>query len=72
MAKQYALRLMFDTDALDFYDIGLAEVVLLRRSKFVGQRLIESGIRRRFGINVLAIRRGEEYIKRGVARHETP
>ena len=63
LAKAYKLNLMFDTESLDFYDIGLAEIVLLRQSKFVGQRLNETGIRTKYNISALAIRRGTEYIK---------
>ncbi|MBR1694900.1 MAG: anion permease, partial [Selenomonas sp.] len=41
---------------------GMAEIVLLRRSKFVGQRLKESGFRSKYSINVLGVRRNHEYI----------
>ena len=67
-AKDFALSLSFDSGSLDFYDIGLAEIVLLRQSKFVGRRLSESGFRSKYSINVLAIRRDNEYIKDGLAQ----
>lgn len=41
-AKEVSLTLSFEDSGLDFYDIGLAEIVLLRQSKFVGRRLSES------------------------------
>ena len=40
----------------------MAEIVLLRQSKFVGRRLSESGFRSKYSINVLAVRRGSNYI----------
>lgn len=63
LVKDFGLTLSFDTGNLDFYDIGLAEVVLLRRSKFVGRRLSESGFRSKYSINVLAVRRDRDYIR---------
>ena len=48
---------------LDFYHIGIAEIVLLRQSKFVGRRLAESGFRSKYSINVLAVRRDGRYIR---------
>lgn len=66
-AKDYSLSLSFDTTGLDFYDIGLAEIVLLRQSKFVGRLLSESGFRSKYSINVLGIRRGTALIKEDLA-----
>lgn len=66
-ASEYGLTASSPTCSLDFYDIGLAEVVLLRQSKFVGMRLSESGFRSKFSINVLAVRRGTEYIRENLA-----
>ncbi|MBQ7421255.1 MAG: SLC13 family permease [Prevotella sp.] len=62
MAKDFGLKAIADGQTLDFYDIGMAEIVLLRRSKFVGQRLKESGFRSKYSINVLGVRRNHEYI----------
>lgn len=67
LAKDFGLSLSFDTSGLDFYDIGLAEIVLLRRSKFIGRRLSESGFRSKYSISVLAVRRGSKYIREGLA-----
>ncbi|MBR1800064.1 MAG: SLC13/DASS family transporter [Bacteroidaceae bacterium] len=66
-AKDGGLTLSFEGSSLDFYDIGMAEIVLLRQSKFVGRRLSESGFRSKYSINVLGIRRGSEYILEGLA-----
>ena len=67
LAKDYSLNLSFDTNALDFYDIGLAEIVLLRQSKFIGRKISEAGFRAKYSINVLAVRRDSEYIREGLA-----
>ena len=61
-AKEGELTLSFEDRSLDFYDIGMAEIVLLRQSKFVGCRLSETGFRAKFSINVLGVRRDNDYI----------
>lgn len=47
---------------LDFYDIGIAEIVLMPNSKLINRTVQESGFRQKFNINVLGIRRKGEYI----------
>lgn len=61
-AKEGGLTLSFEDNGLDFYDIGMAEIVLLRQSKFVGRRLSEAGFRAKYSINVLGVRRDNDYI----------
>lgn len=51
-----------DAGALDFYDIGIAEIVLLQTSRLVGRLLRVSGFRAKYNINVIGIRRKGEYI----------
>ncbi len=51
-----------DGNSLDFYDIGIAEIVLLPTSQLVNRMLKESGFRSKYGINVVGIRRKGEYI----------
>lgn len=63
LAKDHRLNLSFGQGDLDFYDIGLAEIVLLRRSKFVGRLLRDTGFRAKYSINVLGVRRGEHIIR---------
>jgi len=41
-ASDYGLTLSFGDNAMAFYDIGLAEVLMLQRSKYVGHRLKET------------------------------
>lgn len=48
--------------SLDFYDIGLAEIVVLPSSKLTGTLVRNSQLREKYKVNVLGIRRGEEYI----------
>ena len=48
--------------SLDFYDIGLAEVVVLPSSKLAGTLIRNSMLREQYKVNVLGIRRGDEYI----------
>ncbi len=61
LAKDYGLRKTKDA-AINFYDIGLAEIVVMPTSKLVGLRIKELRLRDRFGINVLGIKRESEYI----------
>ncbi len=47
---------------LAFYDIGIAEIVLMSSSGMVNRTVREAGFRDRFNVNVLGIRRKQEYI----------
>ena len=49
-------------ETLNFYDIGMAEIVLLPKSRLAGRLLRESGFRSKYSINVVGIRRAGEYI----------
>ena len=49
-------------NSLDFYDIGIAEIVLMPSSNIINQRVKEAGFRDKFNVNVLGIRRKKEYI----------
>lgn len=48
--------------SLDFYDIGIAEIVLMPSSGIINQTVKEAGFRDKFNLNVLGIRRKKEYI----------
>ena len=61
-AKDYSLRKMKDV-RIDFYDLGLTEIVVMPTSHFVGLRIGEANLRKRFGINVLGIKRGGENVE---------
>lgn len=69
-AKDYSLRIYESIDkrdeneqnGLDFYDIGIAEIVLMPTSRLVNQLLKEVGFRAKYSINIVGIRRKGEYI----------
>ena len=56
-AKDYGLRRMKDVK-IDFYDLGLTEIVVMPTSNFAGLRIGDANLRKRFGINVLGVKRG--------------
>jgi len=53
--------------ALEFYDIGIAEIVLLPASRLVNQRLRETAFRAKYNVNVIGIRRNNDYIMDNLA-----
>ena len=59
-ASDYGLRKMKDVK-IDFYDLGLTEIVVMPTSNFAGLRIGEANLRKRFGINVLGVKRGDAY-----------
>lgn len=71
-AQDYALRLLDKhTDeiegsssnaSLDFYDIGIAEILIMPSSSMINRTIIEAGFRSKFNVNVLGIRRKQEYV----------
>ena len=71
-AEDYTLRLLDrHTDevegssanpSLDFFDIGVAEILIMPTSSMINRTVIEAGFRSKFGVNVLGIRRKKDYI----------
>lgn len=57
------------TGRLDFYDIGMAEIVLLPSSRLVRRLIREANFRSKYNINIVAIRRSGEYIMDNLADH---
>lgn len=49
-------------NSLDFYDIGIAEIVLMPSSDIINRTVKDAGFRDKFNVNVLGIRRKKEYI----------
>ena len=47
---------------MDFYDIGIAEIVFMPTSRMLNRTIMEIGFRDKFNVNVLGIRRRKEYI----------
>lgn len=62
----YGLRVAEDNDVsirhLDFYDIGLAEIVVLPNSGILKETIAGLDFRKRYNVNILGVRRGGEYI----------
>ena len=48
--------------SLDFYDIGIAEIILTPASSLVNQTIKGAGFRDKFNVNILGIRRKKEYL----------
>ena len=68
-AMQFAADMTLNktSEELAFYDIGIAEVVLMHNSRLCGKTLKETGLRRLYNVNALGVRRGENYITDGLA-----
>ena len=60
------LKSQGDRGVLDFYDIGMAEIVLMPSSKLIHNTLIDTNFRQKYNINVLGIRRKGEYMLHGL------
>ena len=71
-AEDYSLRLVDrHTDeiegsssnaSLDFFDIGVAEILIMPSSTMINRTIVEAGFRSKFGVNVLGVRRKHDYI----------
>ncbi len=71
-ADDYSLRLLDKhTDeidgsssnaSMDFFDIGVAEILIMPSSSMINRTIIDAGFRSKFSVNVLGIRRKKEYI----------
>lgn len=48
--------------SLDFYDIGIAEILIMPSSSFINRTVIDVGFRSKFNVNVLGIRRKKDYL----------
>lgn len=51
-----------DAARLDFYDIGIAEVLLMSSSRLNNLTVKDAGFREKFSLNVLGIRRKNDYL----------
>lgn len=65
-ASDYGLSIADDNAEsrrhLDFYDIGLAEIVVLPNSNILKETIAGLDFRNRYNVNILGLRRGGEYI----------
>lgn len=70
ISKDYGLNLLGSSateeggkgNALDFYDIGIAEIVLMSSSRLIHRSIKEANFREKYNVNVLGIRRNNEYV----------
>lgn len=64
MAADYALEAVkaAKRQRLGFYEVGMAEILLLSESSLVGHTVEEAGFRQTYGLNVLGIRRHDDYL----------
>ena len=71
-AEKYKLLILNDSvetkdKSLDFYNIGVAEIVLLSTSTMVNKTIREVGFRSKYNVSVLGICRKKKYILQGIA-----
>ena len=71
-AKQYNVEVVPDEpdngkSALDFYDIGVAEIVVMSTSSVVNKSIREIEFRTKYNVSVLGICRKNKYILQGIA-----
>ncbi len=59
-----------NSPAMEFYDIGIAEIVLMPNSPIINRTIAALDFRKNYGVNVIAIRRKSKYITRGLASME--
>ena len=78
-SEDYSLRLLdVHTDeiehtsgaSMDFFDIGVAEVLFMPSSTMIGRSISEIGFRNKFSVNVLGIRRRNEYILKDIGEQK--
>ena len=56
--------------SLDFFDIGIAEILIMPSSSMINRTVFEAGFRSKFNVNVLGIRRRQEYILRDLGEQK--
>ena len=76
-AEDFSLRLLdVHTDeiegssahaSMDFFDIGVAELLIMPTSSMINRRIADVGFRSKFNVNVLGIRRKNDYILQELA-----
>ena len=70
--QKYKLQLLPQVEnsgsgKLDFYDIGVAEIVVISSSSVVNKTIREVGFRTKYNVSVLGICRKNKYILQGIA-----
>lgn len=67
MAAETGLRILEGEEKrkkLRFYDVGMAEILILPTSTLINHTIAEANFRSQFGVNVLGIRRHDQYFLR--------
>lgn len=73
LAAEYSLKLLSGSSGrnrngtLAFYDVGIAEIVLMPNSRLVNRAVRDSGFREKYSVNVVGIRRSGRYIMTSLA-----
>lgn len=62
----FAEEMREDHAKLDFYDLGLSEILISPESKLINQTVQEAGFRQRNNVNILAIKRSQHCITENV------
>ena len=80
LVEDYSLRLLDNhTDeidgssanpSLDFFDIGVAEILFMPSSTMTNRTIVEIGFRSKFNVNILGIRRHQTYILQNLANEK--
>ena len=66
MASGCGMNLLAKQMPERFYDVGMAEILILPSSTLIGRTIAESTFRTQFGVNVLGVRRHNEYFLKDV------
>ncbi len=56
-----------ESTSIDFYDIGMAEIVVMPNSKMDGSKIRQTNFRDQYNINIIGIKRYDEYITTKIA-----
>lgn len=55
-----------DNTVLNFYDLGIAELLLMPHSPLVGRQVKDCGFREKYNCNVIGLRRGDDIIQKSI------
>ena len=68
--NQQESKARISNPSLDFYDIGIAEILLMPSASIVGKKVMEAGLRAKFNVNVLGIRRKTDYLLHDIGKQK--
>ena len=68
--NQQESKARISNPSLDFYDIGIAEILLMPSASIVGKKVMEAGLREKFNVNVLGIRRKTDYLLHDIGKQK--